>query len=419
MQFGGQKFGGQKFGGRRYGGYNPRLKDYPYSPENVEEYKKNLRERIAEKEAILEASNIEQREKMRLDEERRKRISQLEMKRPGFLSELFTQTKDKPALEQQRQDIEAELRRLRNQTSPALEPDKQDIDEGGAVRSPPLRPKTSPVVIDMSKAKDDSMLSGLEPIMDMAKAEDDSMQTGLEGLSSITGKGQEVKSTIDNIFDQYKTDLGLAKNKLSEFNKMKKGILEKQQKGLDTQRWLSVAQLGAAILAQPGGQTVLQAIGKGVKDSKLIDRLASLEDKEQAMALNIAQLDKETMVEQLGLTAKQADLVIKERKMVRDDLLASFEGMKANAAIRKALMGDILDDKEVAAIASDLQKLADGGSYKTIETYAANSRDRRTRELAKALLLDRPPTAAGGTGDSKPPSRGAAAANVPSITPQR
>jgi len=383
MQFGGQKFGGQKFGGRRYGGYNPRLKDYPYSPENVEEYKKNLKERIAEKEAILEASGIEQREKMRLDEERRsldeerrKRISQLEMQRPGLFSELFTQTKDKPALEQQRKDIEAELRMLRNQTSPALEGDKQDIDEGGAVRSPTpaeMRFDTS----NASPSKTSDPLADLgKNIMDEVdrnEAYDLGKGTPVSPIKANAQKAEvantliSAKETTNNPYKIQTYDK--MREEFMNLSSKKKDLLKQREQGLDSDRWLAIANLGLNIMSQPGGQTFLEAIGKGAKESGIIGSLAKLNKEKRDIAENLATVDIETLMNVYKIDKDQAaefyrerdyDFKVKqaednvaiareriavarteaERKVAQSQATAAFEQLKMLQTARKPLGKD-------------------------------------------------------------------------------
>lgn len=182
-----------------------------------------------------------------------------------------------------------------------------------------------------------------------------------------------------SIFDKYGEQIETTKQKLSEANKIEKGLLQKQQEGMDKNRWLAVADLGAKILAQPGGQTFLEAFGKGASESKLIDKLADMNKEEQELALNINKIDKQEAIDTLGLTEKEADMFIKKRSL-------DLEFDKAKAAYIKALKEGTLDDKELAETFEKLVKIAEqSGNRGPLEEFVRNSTDPRVKNIARAV----------------------------------
>jgi len=189
-----------------------------------------------------------------------------------------------------------------------------------------------------------------------------------------------------SIFDKYGEQIETTKQKLSEANKIEKGLLQKQQEGMDKNRWLAVADLGAKILAQPGGQTFLEAFGKGASESKLIDKLADMNKEEQELALNINKIDKQEAIDTLGLTEKEADMFVKKRSL-------DLEFDKAKAAYIKALKEGTLDDKELAEVFEKLVKIAEqsAGNRASLEEYVRNSTDPRVKKLAGAVAASMSP----------------------------
>jgi hypothetical protein len=100
------------------------------------------------------------------------------------------------------------------------------------------------------------------------------------------------------------------RNKLSkEFETLatsRKARLDARKKGLDSDRWLAVANLGASILAQPGGQTFLQAIGKGAKESGIIGSLSKLNREEADIADKLETVDLDTLMKKYQLSKDEA-----------------------------------------------------------------------------------------------------------------
>ena len=86
----------------------------------------------------------------------------------------------------------------------------------------------------------------------------------------------------------------------------RKARLDARKKGLDSDRWLAVANLGANILAQPGGQTFLQAIGKGAKESGIIASLSKLNREEADIADKLDTIDVDTLMKKYQLSKDEA-----------------------------------------------------------------------------------------------------------------
>ena len=92
-------------------------------------------------------------------------------------------------------------------------------------------------------------------------------------LDKATTASQYSTSRLPDLARETREELFKAQQKRAT----EKGAeLEKRRTGLDNDRWLALANLGTSILAQPGGQTFLQAIGKGAKDSNIISTLSKL-----------------------------------------------------------------------------------------------------------------------------------------------
>ena len=118
--------------------------------------------------------------------------------------------------------------------------------------------------------------------------------------------------SIVNPYQQQITDLT---GQLSDITKKEREDLTKLRKDIDQDKWMQLANFGFSILAQPGGQTLLEAVGKGAKESQLVSNLSKLNDKQRALALNASQLDRRELQDKLGLTKTQADMYYKSRDL--------------------------------------------------------------------------------------------------------
>jgi hypothetical protein len=104
-------------------------------------------------------------------------------------------------------------------------------------------------------------------------------------------------------------------NNLKKATATERKELEKQTGGLSSDRWMEVANLGFSILSQPGGQTFLEAVGKGATQSGLIKNLGKLNDKQRAMSTQLASLDRRDLQDKIGLTAAEADRVYRDKTL--------------------------------------------------------------------------------------------------------
>ncbi|CAB4167262.1 hypothetical protein UFOVP1292_3 [uncultured Caudovirales phage] len=159
-----------------------------------------------------------------------------------------------------------------------------------------------------------------------------------DDMLSNVGKTDDASTTeLNNL----RTDLAL---KLDEASEKKKGILGKRQEELGKQKWMALAEMGASVLAQPGGQTFLQSMGRGVKESGIIGTLAKIGDKASDIETDLAEMDTKTMMAKYGLKKDQiAD--IKENKKL------DIERMKAVADAKfKDQMIGVYDDRNEATL---------------------------------------------------------------------
>jgi fructose-specific phosphotransferase system component IIB len=118
--------------------------------------------------------------------------------------------------------------------------------------------------------------------------------------------------------------------RLKEATGKERELLQKQlDEGGEVEKGYALMDLGFGILAQPGGQTFLEAIGKGAKDSKFTTKLAKLSDKQKKLSLDFAKLDRRELQDELGLSKQQATMVMEGRKL-------DIQSRVANAQLRNA-----------------------------------------------------------------------------------
>ena len=116
--------------------------------------------------------------------------------------------------------------------------------------------------------------------------------------------------------------------KMKDMTKQERKDLMDLREGLDQDKYLELMNLGFSILAQPGGQTFLQAIGKGAVDSKLVSNLSKLNDKQRSLMMKASSLDRRDLKEELNFNDKQIDNYYKNRSLDLKEM--EIEGMIAN-----------------------------------------------------------------------------------------
>ena len=125
--------------------------------------------------------------------------------------------------------------------------------------------------------------------------------------------------------------------KMEDMTKKERKDLMDLREGLDKDKYLELMNLGFSILAQPGGQTFLQAIGKGAVDSKLVSNLSKLNDKQRSLMMKASSLDRRDLKEELNFTDKQIDNYYKNKSLDLKEM--EIEGLIANTKDANKLKG--------------------------------------------------------------------------------
>jgi hypothetical protein len=159
-------------------------------------------------------------------------------------------------------------------------------------------------------------------------------------LETSDGKGSEIRNKM------------LAEMKT--LSTKRKDSLSQREKGLDSDRWLAVANLGASILAQPGGTTFLQAVGKGAKDSGILTTLSKLNREERDIADKLDTIDLETLTQEYGLSKDEAAAFARERSY----------GLK----IKELNLREEIANKELLAATTKADRLAANNAKKAAQT---------------------------------------------------
>ena len=120
-------------------------------------------------------------------------------------------------------------------------------------------------------------------------------------------------SFINKFKDKYSEDLAKFDSILDERKGKKASAAERRKANLEKDKYLALAQVGLNILSQDGGQTFLQALGKGSKD--VIPTLMKLNREELEIAENLDDLDFKTAKEKLGFSKAQYDKYVKDRML--------------------------------------------------------------------------------------------------------
>ena len=159
-------------------------------------------------------------------------------------------------------------------------------------------------------------------------------------ISSVVNNAQKdvLEGNTNSANIQFMNELSDLKSRLSNSYGKEREALMKQLETKDRGTGLALLELGGAILAQDGGQTFMQALGKGLKDSKFTTKISNLDDRQKKLALGIARLDRQELQSEFDLTKAQADAVIASRKLDIQSRLADTEEQKAEITRRRNLM---------------------------------------------------------------------------------
>ena len=150
--------------------------------------------------------------------------------------------------------------------------------------------------------------------------------------------------------------------KIKEATGKERELLQKQlDEGGEVEKGYALMDLGFGILAQPGGQTFLEVLGKGALKSKFTTKLANLGDKQKKIAMDFAKLDRRELQDELGLTKFEVDTVLKARTLDIQYKVAVARGDAAKAtSIRNQinLRKSLLDSGGIKLDSADQQKFA-------------------------------------------------------------
>lgn len=151
---------------------------------------------------------------------------------------------------------------------------------------------------------------GRKPLLGQKKTEDTETKKSGTNWDDLRAKALTLGDDALVAQDKIREELS---GKLDAADEKKKGILGKRKENLDSQKWMALAEMGASVLAQPGGQTFLQSLGKGAKESGILGTLAKLGDKAYDIETDLADMDVKTAVSKYGLSKDQYDALIKNR----------------------------------------------------------------------------------------------------------
>jgi hypothetical protein len=163
----------------------------------------------------------------------------------------------------------------------------------------------------------------------------------------------------------------------------------------DRQEGLLILEAGLGILAQPGGQTFLQAIAKGVKDSNLIKGLMKLNDEQKQLATNLNNLDRKALKDKMGFDDRTAGLIMKGAELdikAKESAARLRAATSANAWKRESAISRRIREQRKALQLIGGDPTTKGGEEKFDKYYLSVVEDRSNNmpaEVRKTLLGDR------------------------------
>jgi hypothetical protein len=119
------------------------------------------------------------------------------------------------------------------------------------------------------------------------------------------------KPATEKFITSFGKEISDFRKTLDERVEKKRTTAQRRKDSIERDKFLAVAQMGLNILAQDGGQTFLQAIGKGSKN--VIPTLMKLSREEFKIADNLDDLDFETAKAKFGLTEAEFNRYVKQR----------------------------------------------------------------------------------------------------------
>ena len=167
--------------------------------------------------------------------------------------------------------------------------------------------------------------------------------------------GQNLVKAFEYV-NPFRDKFSEAQAKLGEITQKEREELQKQTKSIDQDKWMQLANFGFSILAQPGGQTLLEVVGKGAKESQLVGNLSKLNDKQRALVLNASQLDRRELQDKLGLTKTQADMYYKSRDLELKSKTLDNEAQKLDIMAANATSSSVLNQIKARKALLDEQR---------------------------------------------------------------
>lgn len=216
-----------------------------------------------------------------------------------------------------------------------------------------------------------------KPALPEVSKEDAVVQAAQETAASNPKAAEKVSNFGDDIL-----------GRLSEITKAKKEAVSDREKNLEQSKWLSLADLGFSILAQPGGQTFLEAVGKGGQQSNITGKLAALSDKQKELAASLPDLDRQEIMDTFNISKAKMDQIDKERELALKEKQVSgtldLEAKKLGITEQhyKDLAAKYGEDTATKLLIAELQ----ARSHIQAASIAAGSRGKMTESNRKAYI---------------------------------
>ena len=162
---------------------------------------------------------------------------------------------------------------------------------------------------------------------------------GLGNTRTIAGLTQQAdyilknKPSAEKTLTSFGKEISDLRKTLDERSEKKRTTAQRRKDSIKSDKFLAVAQMGLNILAQDGGQTFLQAIGKGSKN--VIPTLMKLSREELKLAENLDDLDFETAKAKFGLTEAEFNRYVKQRKLDIAEREVEIKGLTAQGKMGK------------------------------------------------------------------------------------
>ena len=148
------------------------------------------------------------------------------------------------------------------------------------------------------------------------------------------------KPAAEKTLTSFGKEISDLRKTLDERAEKKRTTAQRRKDSIKSDKFLAVSQMGLNILAQDGGQTFLQAIGKGSKN--IIPTLMKLSREELKLAENLDDLDFETAKAKLGLTEVEFNRYVKTRDLDIKERVARAKEATVGATIGSGLsLGEV------------------------------------------------------------------------------